>query len=120
MAPTTLTGQQTTTTPAGRDPLRTGHPLRLGEMLGQLEGSSYLARVALTKPNLIKQAKEAVRRAFLTQQEKRGFSMVEFLSPCPTNWKMTPTDAVDWVDKEMKNVFPLGVIKDWKEGVHVH
>lgn len=116
MAPTTITGQRTTTSPAGRNSGRAGYPIRLCEMLGELEGSSYLARVSLTRPNLIRQARQAVRRAFDTQLQKKGFSLVEFLSPCPTNWKMTPAEAVDWVENTMTRHYPLGIIKDWNGG----
>lgn len=116
MAPTTLLGQKTKTSPLGRDARTHGFPFRLAEMLKVAEGSAYIARVALTQPRLIKQARECIKKAFLTQIEKKGFSLVEILSPCPTNWGMTPEDAVRWLEEKMIPYFQLGEIKV-KEGV---
>lgn len=111
MAPTTLVGQKTKTTPLGRKPDVHGFPFRLGECLSVAEGSAYIARVALTRPQLIRQAKECIRKAFLTQIERKGFALVEILSPCPTNWGMSPKEAVDWLEHHMIPYFPLGEIK---------
>ena len=116
MAPTTILNQRTTTSPRGRKQDEAGFPFKLGEMLAVAEGSAYIARVALTKPQLIKKAKQAIKRAFLTQQAGLGFSLVEILSPCPTNWAMPPLEAVQWLEKNIIPVFPLGEIKV-KEGV---
>lgn len=118
MAPTTLSGQVTTTSPLGRSTTNDGYPLKLCEMLRELEGSAYLARVLLTRPQYIRRAKEVIRKAFLTQIEKRGFSLVEILSPCPTNWKMTPAEAVAWVEDQLVCAFPPGEIKEWEASGH--
>ena len=115
MAPTTILNQRTTTSPRGRKQDEAGFPFKLGEMLAVAEGSAYIARVALTKPSADKKAKQAIKRA-LTQQAGLGFSLVEILSPCPTNWAMPPLEAVQWLEKNIIPVFPLGEIKV-KEGV---
>jgi 2-oxoglutarate ferredoxin oxidoreductase subunit beta len=112
MAPTTLVGQTTTTTPYGRDAILEGHPIKMSEILALIEGASYIERVAVNSPVNIRKTKKAIQKAFQVQLDKRGFSMVEILSPCPTNWKMSPVEAWQWVDKEMTKVFPLGVVKD--------
>ncbi len=118
MAPTTISGQVTTTSPRGRSTVDQGYPLKLCELLRGLEGSAYLARVLLTRPKYIREAKEVFRKAFLTQIEKKGFSLVEVLSPCPTNWKMTPAEAVAWVENTLAHSFPPGEIKGWEETGH--
>lgn len=115
MAPTTLSGQKTTTTPYGRDEKTEGAPIRMSEMLALVHGTVYIERVAVNSPANIRKAKKAIRKAFQTQIDKLGFSMVEILSPCPTNWKMTPLESWQWVDKEMTKIFPLGVVKDLTE-----
>jgi 2-oxoglutarate ferredoxin oxidoreductase subunit beta len=112
MAPTTLVGQTTTTTPYGRDAILEGHPIKMSEILALVEGTAYIERVAVNSPANIRKTKKAIQKAFQVQLDKRGFAMVEILSPCPTNWKMSPVEAWQWVDKEMTKVFPLGVIKD--------
>lgn len=112
MAPTTLLGQETTTSPGGRLPLRDGNPLDLSEMLGIAAGSAYIERTSVTSPKNILKTKKAIKKAFVAQMEDKGFSLVEILSPCPTNWKMSPVDAVKWVDETMSKIFPLKVIKD--------
>ncbi|MGA7678462.1 MAG: thiamine pyrophosphate-dependent enzyme [Dehalococcoidia bacterium] len=112
MAPTTLVGQKTTTTPYGRDIILEGHPIKMSEILALIEGVAYIERVAVNSPANIRKTKKAIQKAFQVQLDKRGFAMVEILSPCPTNWKMSPVEAWQWVDKEMTKVFPLGVIKD--------
>jgi 2-oxoglutarate/2-oxoacid ferredoxin oxidoreductase subunit beta len=115
MAPTTLRGMKTTTTPLGRDHLFDGHPIRMSEILSLLDGVAYVERVAVNSPANIRKTKKAIAKAFQMQLDKRGFSMVEILSPCPTNWKMTPVQSWKWVDEEMTKVFPLGVYKDVTE-----
>jgi 2-oxoglutarate ferredoxin oxidoreductase subunit beta len=115
MAPTTLRGMKTTTTPYGRDHVIEGHPIKMSEMLAPLDGVAYIERVAVNSPANIRKAKKAIAKAFQMQLDKRGFSMVEILSPCPTNWKMTPIQAWKWVDDEMSKIFPLGVYKDVTE-----
>ncbi|MCL4552317.1 MAG: thiamine pyrophosphate-dependent enzyme [Candidatus Marsarchaeota archaeon] len=112
MAPTTVPGQVTTTTPGGRAQLRDGNPIDLSEMLGVAAGSVYIERTSVTSPKNILKTKKAIKKAFTVQIEDKGFSLVEILSPCPTNWKMTPTEAIRWVDESMTKVFPLKVIKD--------
>jgi 2-oxoisovalerate ferredoxin oxidoreductase beta subunit len=112
MAPTTLLGQKTSTTPSGRNAENDGFPLRVCELLSSLEGPVYLERVALTGPKNHMKARRAVRKAISNQIENRGFSLVEILSPCPTGWKMTPEHSWEWIEQQMMPVFPLGVYKD--------
>lgn len=112
MAPTTVVGQVTTTSPGGRVPLRDGNPLDLSSMLALAGGSVYIERTAVSSPKAILKTKKALKKAFEVQLEDKGFSLVEILSACPTNWKMSPTDAVRWVDETMTKFFPLQVIKD--------
>jgi 2-oxoglutarate ferredoxin oxidoreductase subunit beta len=114
MAPTTLVGQITATTPAGRNPVTEGCPIRVCELLATLDRTAYLARVTVTSPRRVREAKRAIERAFDTQVQKRGFSLVEILSPCPTYWHMTPRESLEFIDNQMTKTFPLGVIKDWK------
>lgn len=117
MAPTTLLEQRTTTSPAGRDWRNDGYPLRMTEMLAPLEGVAFAARVSLHTPAHVKKARRALQRAFATQLEKRGFSFMEFVSACPTNWKLTPRQSFDHIENEMLPVFPLGIYKDTAQGV---
>jgi 2-oxoglutarate ferredoxin oxidoreductase subunit beta len=112
MAPTTLLEQKTTTTPYGRDLRIEGYPIRISEMLALTEGAVYIERTAVNSPANIRRTKKAIRKAFQTQIDDLGFSLVEILSPCPTNWKMTPLEAWQWVDNVMSKQFPLGLIKD--------
>lgn len=112
MAPTTLPGQKTTTTPGGRDPREAGFPIRVAEMLATLEGPAYIERVSLDSPKNVLAAKRAIEKAFRNQIEERGFSFVEALSMCPTDWGMTPLQAVDWVRDRMMKYYPLGIYKD--------
>jgi len=112
MAPTTLLEQKTTTTPYGRDLKLEGYPIKISEMLALTKGAVYIERTAVNSPANIKKAKKAIRKAFQVQIDGLGFSLVEILSPCPTNWKMSPLESWQWIDKVMKKEFPLGVIKD--------
>lgn len=112
MAPTTLLDQVTTTTPRGRDSVVAGHPIRVCEVFATLDGSAYLERVAVNKPAAVKKTKKAIAKAFRCQIDGRGFSLVEILSPCPVNWKMTPLEACRYIDEVIAKRFPLGVIKD--------
>ncbi|MBC7190628.1 2-oxoglutarate oxidoreductase [Candidatus Aerophobetes bacterium] len=112
MAPTTLVGQKTVTTPFGRRPDVEGYPIRVPELLSSLEGAFYLERVATTSPSTIKKAKRAIKKAFVYQIEMGKFSLVEVLSPCPTSWRMSPLEALKWVEEKMMPCYPLGVIKD--------
>ncbi|MBN2468570.1 MAG: 2-oxoglutarate oxidoreductase [Deltaproteobacteria bacterium] len=112
MAPTTLLSQKTTTTPYGRSAQLEGYPLKISEMLALVKGTVYIERTAVSSPANIMKTKKAVRKAFQTQIDDLGFSLVEILSPCPVNWKMAPLEAWQWIEKEMTKEFPLGVIKD--------
>jgi len=112
MAPTTLTGMWSTTTVGGRGQHGEGAPMKLCEMLATLDGTTYLERTAVSTPKDVINAKKAIKKAFQNQIDGKGFSLVEILSMCPTDWKVSPLDAVDFVNNEMKKVFPLGVIKD--------
>ena len=112
MAPTTLLDQVTTTTPTGRDAGLAGHPVRICEVFAQLDGTSYLERVAVNKPAAVVKAKRAIKKAFQRQVAGAGFSLVEILSPCPVNWKMGTLEACRWIDEVMVKQFPLGVFKE--------
>jgi 2-oxoglutarate/2-oxoacid ferredoxin oxidoreductase subunit beta len=112
MAPTTIVGQVTTTSPGGRLAEREGNPLDLSQMLAIAMGSVYIERTSVTTPKNIMRTRKAIKKAFTIQLENKGFSLVEVLSPCPTNWKMTPLQAIHWVDETMTKIFPLKVIKD--------
>jgi 2-oxoglutarate ferredoxin oxidoreductase subunit beta len=112
MAPTTILGQNTTTSPGGREEKRDGCPINLSEMLAIAKGSAYIERTSVNTPANILKTKKAITKAFRLQLEKRGFSLVEVLSPCPTNWKMNPIEASRWIDEVMTISFPLGVLKD--------
>ena len=112
MAPTTLPGQVTQTTPYGRDVTTAGFPVRVCEMLATLSGVAYAERVSVdTVPN-IRKAKAAIKKAFETQIAKKGFSIVEVLSTCPTNWGLTPAEALEWLRQNMMPYYPLGVYQD--------
>jgi 2-oxoglutarate ferredoxin oxidoreductase subunit beta len=108
MAPTTLPGQRTTTSPRGRDVESAGHPIRVAELLSSLSGVAYISRVSATSPANVTKAKRAVRKAFETQIQGKGFSLVEFLSTCPINWGMSPLEAMKWIDDKMSVYYPLG------------
>lgn len=112
MAPTTLVGQVTTTSPYGRQEEHCGKPLRMAELLATIEGAAYIERVSLHDvPNIIK-AKKAIKKAFTCQLEGKGFSLVEILSTCPTNWGLSPAAAIEWLKENMIPYYPLGVKKE--------
>ncbi|MGR6835243.1 thiamine pyrophosphate-dependent enzyme [Syntrophomonas erecta] len=111
MAPTTLMGQKTTTTPLGRTREQAGYPFKVAEMLATLDGSAYIARTAVFSPAQVTRTKKAIRRAFETQLDGLGFSMVEVLSACPTNWGLSPLAALKFVEEKMVPVYPLGELK---------
>ncbi len=117
MAPTTLVGQTSTTSPWGRRPQNEGFPLHVAEMLATLEAPAYIERVALCDNKNIMKARRAVRKALELQRDDAGFSLVEILSPCPTIWKMQPTDARAWIAEKMLPAFPLGVFRDRKPAI---
>lgn len=112
MAPTTLEGEKTTTTPFGRDSSLTGYPLHVCEVFNQLKAPVYIARVSVADTRRIMQAKQAIRKVFQIQKEKKGYAILEILAPCPTNFKMTPDKAAQFVIDEMEKEFPLGVFRD--------
>ena len=112
MAPTSLPGQVTQTSPYGRDVAHCGYPIRVCEMLSELESPYYLERVTVNSVKNIKNAKKAIKKAFQNQLDGKGFSLIEVLSTCPTNWGMTPAAALKWVDEKMIPYYPLGVYKD--------
>lgn len=111
MAPTTLLGQKTATTPKGREARLEGYPLKISEILAQLAAVEYVERVSLYAPVEIIKAKKAIKQAFVNQMDNRGFSLVEILSPCPTYWEMPPKAALDWIKEVMVKEFPLGRLK---------
>jgi len=111
MAPTTLPGQVTSSSPGGRDVETTGMPIRMAELLAELPGAAYVVRRSVYDIRTIKEAKKAVRTAFRAQLEGAGFSMVEFLSACPTNWRLPPVQALDWIKQNMLPYYPLGDYK---------
>ena len=112
MAPTSLPGQVTQTSPYGRDVNHCGWPIRVCEMLATLEGPEYVARVAVNSVKNVKAAGKAIQKAFQNQIDKKGFSLIEVVSACPTNWGMTPQKALEWVESDMLPYYPLGVYKD--------
>ena len=112
MAPTTLPGQVTQTSPYGRDVETVGYPVKVCELLQNVDGAAYLERVAVNSPANIKKAKAAIKKAFQNQLEGKGFSLVEVVSTCPTNWGMTPEKALRWLEENMLPYYPLGVYKD--------
>ena len=115
MAPTSLPGQITQTSPCGRDVNTCGWPIRICEMLATLEAPAYLERVTVNNVKNVKNAKKAIEKAFRYQVEGKGFSLIEVLSACPTNWGLTPQKALEWIDEKMIPYYPLGVYRD-KEG----
>ncbi len=112
MAPTTLDNQKTSTSPLGRSTSQWGHPIRVCELLATLPHAVYLERTMITTPKWINKTKKAIRKAFQYQLDKKGFTLVEVLSPCPTYWRMSPEQAIDHLENTMTKFFPVGVIKD--------
>lgn len=112
MAPTSLVGQVTQTTPYGRKIEDQGYPIRMSEMLSTLQGVAYIERVAVDSIPNIKKAKAAIKKSFQCQLDKKGFSMVEVLSTCPTNWGLSPAEALEWLRENMIPQYPLGVYCD--------
>ena len=112
MAPTSLPGQVTQTSPYGRDVNTVGYPVRICEMLATLDGPSYIERVAVNNVKNVRHAKKAIEKAFRNQVEGKGFSLIEVISTCPTNWGKTPQAALEWAEQNMIPYYPLGVYKD--------
>jgi 2-oxoglutarate ferredoxin oxidoreductase subunit beta len=117
MAPTSLPGQVTQTSPYGRDVKACGYPVKICEMLSELEGPEYLERVTVNNVRNVMNAKRAIKKAFQNQIDGKGFSLVEVISSCPTNWGMTPKEALKWIDDNMIPYYPLGVYKDRSAGI---
>ena len=111
MAPTTMPLQRTTTSPFGRQVAEVGMPLRVSELLATLQTPAYIARQTVINPKFINRAKKSIRKAFAYQIENRCFSFVEIVSTCPTNWGMTPVEAVKWAEETMLPYYPLGELK---------
>ena len=116
MAPTTLVGMKTQTSPYGRDPKDCGYPIRVCEMLASLEAPAFITRVSVNTPANLMKAKKAIKQAFTLQKEGKGFSFVEIVSICPTNWGKSTNDSHKWLGENMLPLFPLGVYKD-KTGI---
>ena len=112
MAPTSLPGQVTQTSPYGRDTNHCGFPIKVCEMLSQLDGPEYLERVTVNNVKNVRNAKKAIKKAFQNQIDGKGFSLIEVVSTCPTNWGLTPKDALKWLEDNMLPQYPLGVYKD--------
>ena len=112
MAPTSLPGQITQTSPYGRDTSKVGFPLKVCELLSNVDGAAYLERVAVNNVKNVKAAKKAIKKAFTYQTEGKGFSLIEVVSTCPTNWGLAPQKALDWLEENMIPYYPLGVYKD--------
>lgn len=112
MAPTTLLGQKTLTTPYGRDIYRDGYPLKVCELLSVLDGTKFIARSSVTNSKNVIQTKSYIKKAFMKQIENKGFSLVEILSMCPAGLHMSPVETIKWVEEELVKFFPLGVYKD--------
>ena len=112
MAPTSLPGQVTQTSPYGRDVKTAGYPVKVAELLSSLDGPEFIARVAVNNVKNVKNAKKVIQKAFENQMQNKGFSLVEVVSACPTNWGMTPVNALKWVEEKMIPYYPLGIFKD--------
>ena len=115
MAPTTLVGQKATTSPFGRSAELQGYPVKVAEMLSTLDGPAFIERVAVNKPANVRKAKKAIKKAFEVQKAGQGFSLVEVLSTCPTNWGLTPADSLNWLEEKMIPYYPLGNFKTPEE-----
>jgi 2-oxoglutarate ferredoxin oxidoreductase subunit beta len=112
MAPTTLVGQRTKTSPRGRDPEGMGYPIRICELLNQLQAPVMLARTTIISPKWVRQTKRLLKKAFRNQMDGAGFSLLEVLSPCPTYWHMTPAQSYRHIEETMTRTFPLGIVRD--------
>lgn len=112
LAPTTTLGQRTTTSPLGRTRELEGFPVQVCEIFSQLRGTTYIERCAVNTPANIMKTRKAIQKAFEYQMDNKGFTLVEILSPCPTNWKMSSVDACKWISDVMSKEFPLGIMKD--------
>lgn len=112
MAPTTLLGQKTSTTPKGRDARTAGYPLRVSEMLATIEGASLIARTSVDTPRNLLMTRTLIEKALKYQIGNKGFGLIEILSPCPTDWGLSPEDSMKWIQSDMMSIYKLGVLKD--------
>ena len=112
MAPTSIPGMVTQTSPYGRDPKSVGYPVKICEMLSEVDGATYLERVAVNNVKNVRAAKKAIKKAFQNQIDGKGFSLIEVVSSCPTNWGLAPDKALEWLEENMITYYPLGVYKD--------
>ena len=112
LAPTTLIGQKTATTPFARKAEKDGYPLKVLEMMASLDGVTYLERTTITSPKEVLNTKKAIKKSFQTQLDRKGFSMVEVVSPCPTYWGLNPVESMKRIEKEVIKEYPLGKVKD--------
>lgn len=112
LAPTTLVGMKASTAPKGRNPKEHGYPMHMCEILNELTAPRYLVRTSCNNPGNVKKTKDAIKKAFQNQLEGKGFSMVEIVTGCPTNWGMTALESLDFIEDHMLKEFPLGVIRD--------
>jgi len=112
MAPTTLVGMKTTTTPYGRNPANEGFPIHVSEVLKEITGVAFLARTKVSTPQDVNKTKQLIKKAFMAQINNVGFGLVEVLSTCPTNWGLTPVESLKWLEENMTKEFPLGVYVD--------
>lgn len=119
MAPTSLVGMKTTTSPYGRDPEQAGYPIHVCEVLQNLKGVAYLERVSLLSPKEIIQAKKAIKKAFIVQEKRLGYSLVEIISTCPTNWGLSPVESLQWAKEKLLAEFPLKVFIDRTSEEHL-
>ncbi len=119
MAPTTLLGMRTSTSPYGRDFKREGYPIKMSEIIAQLEGSAFVARGAVNKPANLNKTKKYIFKAFEYQMKGMGFSFVEVLSACPTDWGLTPVESCEFIEREMIPYYPLGILKEKKTPDHL-
>ncbi len=116
MAPTTILDQKTTTSPLGRNPQTDGYPLHITDVVSTFPGVVYAERTAVSDPKTIRRTKKAIKIAFQTQVDELGYSIIEVLSPCPTNWKMSTIDSCKWIDNVLEKEFPLGILTDKRGG----
>jgi len=112
MAPTTLAGQKTTTTPSGRDPKLHGYPMPVAELMAQLPGTYFVVRTSLDSVKGVLETKKMIKKAIGYQLEGKGFTFVEVLSPCPTDWAMTPEESLRWIKEQMSKTFKIGILKN--------
>ncbi|HVN70816.1 MAG TPA: thiamine pyrophosphate-dependent enzyme, partial [Desulfomonilia bacterium] len=112
MAPTTMLGQKTTTSPYGRRPKVEGYPLKITDLIAQLPGAAYVVRTSVATPAKVLATKKAIKKALEVQMQGLGYALVEVLSPCPTNWKVSPKEAFKYLEEVMEKQYPLGVLKD--------